>query len=111
MVTPNRPEATCLIRLRIESPFASEVKRNGSSPPSPVFERPPMRFIAIAMVECASWLIEPRLIAPVEKRLTISTAGSTSSSGIGLLAGLNSSSPRIVSSRSDCSLMLAANSA
>jgi hypothetical protein len=43
-----------------------------------------MRFIAIASVECASVLIEPSDIAPVAKRLTISAAGSTSSSGDGL---------------------------
>ncbi|SKZ25313.1 Uncharacterised protein [Mycobacteroides abscessus subsp. abscessus] len=30
-----------------------------SSPPSPELERPPMRFIAIAMVSCASAEIEP----------------------------------------------------
>ena len=31
----------------------------GSSPPSPVFDLPPSRFIAIAIVSCASWLIDP----------------------------------------------------
>ena len=30
------------------------VKRAGSSPPSPVFDLPPMRFIAIARFSCAS---------------------------------------------------------
>ena len=64
-----------------------------------------MRFIAIASVVCASREIEPKLIAPVAKRLTISTAGSTSSSDTGVSAGLSSISPRIVSSRSDCSLI------
>ena len=43
-----------------------------------------MRFIAIASVVCASREIEPKLIAPVAKRLTISAAGSTSSSGTGV---------------------------
>ena len=71
MVTPNRPEATCLIAERIESPLGSGLKRSASSPPSPVFDLPPMRFIAIASVVCASRLIEPKLIAPVAKRLTI----------------------------------------
>ena len=47
-----------------------------------------MRFMAMASVVCASRLIEPKLIAPVEKRLTISAAGSTSSSGIGSSAAL-----------------------
>ena len=82
-MTPNRPEATCLIAERIESPLASGLKRLASSPPSPVLDLPPMRFIAMARVVCASRLIEPKLIAPVAKRLTISAAGSTSSSGTG----------------------------
>ena len=43
-----------------------------------------MRFIAIASVVCASREIEPKDIAPVEKRLTMFLAGSTSSSGTGL---------------------------
>ena len=76
-----------MIAERRRSPFASGVKRAGSSPPSPVFERPPRRFIAIASVSCASREIEPRLIAPVQKRLTISFAGSTSSSGIAVRGG------------------------
>ena len=42
-----------------------------------------MRFIAMARFSCASLQIEPKHIAPVTKRLTISLAGSTSSSGIG----------------------------
>ena len=53
-----------------------------------------MRFIAIARLVCASREIEPKLIAPVAKRLTISAAGSTSSSGIGFSASLNCISPR-----------------
>ena len=59
LVTPNRPDATCLIALRLESPFESGMKRSGSSPPSPVLLLAPMRFIAMAKVSCASWLIEP----------------------------------------------------
>ena len=43
-----------------------------SSPPSPLFDMPPIRFIAIASVSWASGESAPRLIAPVEKRLTIS---------------------------------------
>ena len=42
-----------------------------------------MRFMAMASVSCASALIEPYDIAPVEKRLTIASTGSTSSIGIG----------------------------
>ncbi len=68
-----------------------------------------MRFIAIAKVVCASRLIEPKLIAPVAKRLTIALAGSTSSSGTGSAAKLNDISPRMVSRRSLWSLIVAAN--
>ena len=84
VVTPKRPEATCLMAERIESPLGSGLKRSGSSPPSPVFDLPPMRFMAMASVVCASRLIEPKDMAPVEKRLTMSCAGSTSSSGTGV---------------------------
>ena len=42
-----------------------------------------MRFIAIASVSCASAEIEPYDIAPVEKRCTIASTGSTSSMSIG----------------------------
>ena len=55
--------------------MAIGLKRSGSSPPSPVFDLPPMRFIAIASVVCASREIEPNDIAPVEKRLTIDGRG------------------------------------
>src|SRR6476660_10270538 len=83
LVTPKRPDATCLIALRRESPLASGVKRRGSSPPSPVLLLPPMRFIAIASVSCASALIDPYDIAPVLKRFRIASSGSTSSIEIG----------------------------
>src|SRR6266702_1323911 len=59
LVTPNRPEATCLTALRRQSPLGSRRYRAESSPPSPVLDRPPIRFIAIASVSWASWLIEP----------------------------------------------------
>ncbi len=59
LVTPKRPEATCLMALRRESPLASGVKRSGSSPPSPVLLLPPRRFMAMARVWCASRQIEP----------------------------------------------------
>ena len=49
----------------------SGLKRSASSPPSPVFDLPPMRFMAMASVVCASREIEPKDIAPVAKRLTI----------------------------------------
>ncbi len=58
-VTPKRPDATCLIALRRRSPFSSGVKRSASSPPSPVLERPPMRFMAMARFSCASLEMDP----------------------------------------------------
>ena len=71
-----------------------------SSPPSPVLDLPPIRFMAIASVWCASRLIEPYDIAPVEKRLTIALTGSTSSIGTAGRSGLILSSPRRVIRRS-----------
>ena len=59
-----------------------------------------MRFMAIASVVCASVEIEPSDMAPVEKRLTISLAGSTSSIGTGAhWSKRNSNSPRKVMCR------------
>src|SRR5437763_10893899 len=84
LVTPNRPDATCLIALRLLSPLGSGWNRTGSSPPSPVLLLPPIRFIAIARVSCASPLIDPYDIAPVANRLTIASTGSTSSIGTGV---------------------------
>src|SRR5881409_2446940 len=68
LVTPNRPLATCLIAERRRYPFGSGLNRPGSSPPSPVLDLPPSRFIAMASVSCASAEIEPYDIAPVENR-------------------------------------------
>ena len=99
-VTPNLPEATCLIAERFESPLESTLKRWESSPPSPVFDLPPMRFIAIASVSWLSAEIEPKLIAPVANRFTISLVGSTSSIEIALLGSLlNFSRPLSVQRR------------
>ena len=55
-----------------------------------------MRFMAMASVSCASLLIEPNDMAPVVKRLTISLAGSTSSSGTGVSLFFNFIRPRSV---------------
>ena len=79
LVTPNRPLATCLTAER----RAGSCSRSTSSPPSPVLDLPPSRFIAMASVSCASAEIEPYDMAPVANRLTISLAGSTSSIGTG----------------------------
>jgi hypothetical protein len=76
-----------------------------------VFDLPPSRFIAIASVSCASRESEPSDIAPVEKRLTISLAGSTSSSGTPPSpASFNRSSPRSDARRAFASLISAAHS-
>ena len=53
-----------------------------------------MRFIAMASVVCASQEIEPKDIAPVEKRRMMVAAGSTSSSGTGSRTKSKSSKPR-----------------
>src|SRR5262249_45958305 len=59
LVTPNRAEATCLIALFFESPLGNGTYRSGFAPPWLVLLLPPMRFIAIGSVSCASLLIEP----------------------------------------------------
>ena len=82
----------------------------GSSPPSPVFDLPPIRFIAIARVVCASVEIDPNDIAPVANRLTISVQGSTSSIGTGSANGLISNRPRNVIWRRLCWLIISAYS-
>ena len=58
-VTPNRPDATCLMAERRESPLVSGTKRSGSSPPSPVLDFAPNRFMAMASVSCASAEMDP----------------------------------------------------
>ena len=55
-----------------------------------------MRFMAMASVSCASLLIDPNDIAPVAKRLTISLAGSTSSSLTRRFGSRSTISPRSV---------------
>src|SRR3954464_4019995 len=48
LVTPNRPDATCLTAERRLSPFSSGGKRSGASPPSPGLRPPPRRVLAVA---------------------------------------------------------------
>ena len=86
----------------LQSPLSSIENLSVSSPPSPELLLPPILFIAIARFSCASLLIEPKDIAPVLKRLTISVHGSTSSIGIGS-SSVNSNIPRIVISCFDWS--------
>eukprot|EP01034_Spumella_vulgaris_P013684 gene13683-17468_t len=61
----------------------------------------------MASVVCASRLIEPKDMAPVEKRLTMAEAGSTSLMSMGFLPISSAlrmrNNPRMVFSRSDCS--------
>ena len=57
MVTPKRPEATCLMarrRFEVAVRQSGLITRRGSSPPSPVLLLPPMRFMAMARVSWAS---------------------------------------------------------
>ena len=88
MVTPNLPEATCLIADLLDSPFSSGLNLIGSSPPSPVLDLPPSLFMANAKDSWASVEMEPKDIAPVANLLTISFSLSTSSSGKGFFAYL-----------------------
>ena len=61
-----------------------------------MLDLPPMRFMAIAKVSWASLLMEPKDIAPVAKRCTISEADSTSSNGTAGPAGWKSNMPRSI---------------
>ncbi len=88
-VTPKRPDAICLMRE-----LRSVRNRAGSSPPSPQFERAPRFANAIAIVSWASADRAPCDMPPLEKRRTISSAGSTASSGTGCPAGRSSSRSR-----------------
>ena len=47
VVTPKRPDATCLLAERADEPSGRWAKRSGSSPPSPVLLRAPMAFMAM----------------------------------------------------------------
>ncbi len=66
LVTPKRPEATCLMAELVMVP-----KRAGSSPPSPELDMPPRVFMAMAMHSWASREMEPKDMAPVLKRFTM----------------------------------------
>ena len=83
MLTPKRPDATCLIFERARS--SREARRVLAALAGVRAAADPVH--RDASVSCASRESEPSDIAPVEKRLTISSAGSTSSSGIAAVAG------------------------
>ena len=93
-VTPNRPEAICLMAELALSPFGRGLKRASSSPPSPLSLRAPMRFMAMASVSCASGLSAPSEMPGAIRCLRISVMLSTSSTGIGVRPPLKSSRSR-----------------
>ncbi|GIT53759.1 MAG: hypothetical protein Ct9H300mP16_09190 [Pseudomonadota bacterium] len=72
-------QSTCLIAERFEPPFGSSLNRSEDSPP------PRCCFCRqVDSSQCQRFMgltgDEPRLMAPVQNRLTISLAGSTSAS-------------------------------
>ena len=93
-MTPKRPEAICLIFADGLSPFGSGWKWAGSSPPSPVSDLAPIRFIATLSALCASGPSAPSDMPGVTKRLRIEVMDSTSSSGTEGPTGLKSSRSR-----------------
>ena len=93
-VTPNLPEATCLTLEFALSPLARGVNLSSSSPPSPLHEAPPILFIAIAKVSCASFDKAPIDILPVPNLFLISVTDSTSSNGIDSLFDLKPNKSR-----------------
>ena len=106
LVTPKRPLATCFMLHSRSLP-----KRSLCSPPSPVPDLPPIRFMAIASVSWTSWLSEPKDIEPVENRRRMAATGSTSDNGTGAPdRGLKSSRPRMFFKRSLLSSMPCENS-
>ena len=70
-MTPNRAEATCLIRASWRRPSGPGAYQAGSSPPSPVFAAPPARWMPMVSAWWASGLSAPTLIAETTKRRTI----------------------------------------
>ena len=79
-----------------------------SSPPSPVFDLPPMRFMAAASVACFTSKWNRPTSHPVQAAMSF--AGSTSSIGTGVPAGLNSEQSASVKWRLVWSLMMRAYS-
>ncbi len=60
MLTPKRPEATCLIALRFESPLGRGLNLAGSSPPSPVLDlaAEPVHGYGHGLVGCSGYAAE-----------------------------------------------------
>ena len=109
-MTPNLPEATCLIADLFEIPSSRVLKRIGSSPPSPVLDLPPSSFIAMARASWDSVDIDPRLIAPVANLLTIFDSDSTLFISMGLFFEENFRRPLNALSLVVCSLACFAKS-
>ena len=82
-VTPNRADATCLIRASWRRPSGPGTYQAGSSPPSPVLAAPPARWIPMVSAWWASGLSAPTLIAETTNRRTMERASSTSCEGRG----------------------------
>ena len=83
MVTPKRPDATCLVLLLSDMPSTVAWKRSLSSPPSPVLLRAPSLFMASASASWASLERAPNDMAPVTKCFTMLSTGSTSLMSMG----------------------------
>ena len=94
-VTPKRAEAICLVAEEALSPLSRGSKRSRASPPSPLQEAAPMRFMAMASVSCASLESAPCDMLPLEKRLRTWVIDSTSSSPMGARSDLKSSRLRM----------------
>ena len=85
-MTPNRADATCLMRASRRRPSRSGAYHAGSSPPSPVLAAPPARWIPIVNAWCASGDSAPTLIAETTNRRAIDRALSTSVNGTAVAA-------------------------
>ena len=94
VVTPNLAEATCLTLELAVSPFSFVSDLLIDSPPSPEQEAPPILFIAIASVSCASFERAPWDILPVPNLFLIDVIDSTSEISIGFSLSLNSNKSR-----------------
>ena len=81
-MTPNLPDATCFTLEFALSPLLLGTNLSSSSPPSPLHDAPPILFIAIAKVSCASLDKAPIDILPVPNLFLISVTDSTSSNDI-----------------------------
>ena len=94
-VTPNRPDATCLIGELALSPFGARREALLALAALAASALAPIRFMAMVSVSCASGDSAPSDMPGVTKRLRISVMLSTSSSGTGALLAAKSSRSRI----------------